>query len=154
LQHKTETIDRSAVKKKGERGMASSVIIRGSVVRAAAVVIVALIAPLLVPAAGSAANGPCADDMAKFCKDVHPGGGSILKCMKEHENDLSPACKRHVAEMKEKAKEARKACADDVAQFCKDVQPGGGRIVKCLREHENDLSPDCKGQMGSRKGRK
>ena len=94
-----------------------------------------------------AQQGPCADDIAKFCKDVQPGHGRIVKCMKEHENELSPGCKAHVAEMKKKVGEAREACADDVSRFCSGVQPGGGRIMHCLKEHENDLTPPCKSMM-------
>jgi Cysteine rich repeat len=37
-----------------------------------------------------------------------------------------------------------KACADEIAKFCKDVQPGGGRIGQCLKAHKADLSMDCK----------
>ena len=44
-------------------------------------------------------------------------------------------------------------CAGDIAKFCKDVQPGHGRILKCLKGHENELSPDCKSKMGSLGGR-
>jgi Cysteine rich repeat len=36
------------------------------------------------------------------------------------------------------------ACADDVKQFCQGVQPGGGRIVQCLKTHATDLSAACK----------
>ena len=35
------------------------------------------------------------------------------------------------------------ACGADMAKFCKDVKPGGGRIADCLKEHEKDLSKDC-----------
>jgi hypothetical protein len=59
-----------------------------------------------------------------------------------------------VAKVKEKAREAKEACHDDVMKFCKDVQPGGGRILKCLKEHENELSPECQSKMSSRRGRK
>lgn len=137
--------------------MASSVFIRKAVTGSLAVVIAALVAfpAMAAPGEGKGpGSGPCAEDMAKFCKDVQPGGGRILKCMKEHENELSPACKQHVVEMKVKAGEAKEACQDDVMKFCKDVQPGGGRILKCLKEHENELSPECKSKMGSRSGRK
>ncbi len=134
--------------------MSPSAFIRKFPVQSFLVVLVALVAFPVAASAAGPGSGPCADDVAKFCKDVQPGGGRIMKCMKEHENDLSPACKQHVAQMKERAKEAKAACEDDVMQFCKDVKPGGGRIVKCLKEHENELSPDCKGMVESRKGRK
>ena len=42
-----------------------------------------------------AEDGPCKADMEKFCKDVKPGEGRIVKCMKEHEAELSEACKAH-----------------------------------------------------------
>ncbi len=136
--------------------MVSSVFARKAVRGSFIIAIAALVALPVVAAQGPGrgpGNGPCAEDMAKYCKDVQPGGGRILECMKEHENDLSPACKQHIADMKERTKESRQACHDDVMKFCKDVPAGGGGIMKCLKEHENDLSPECKTHMESRKGR-
>jgi hypothetical protein len=101
-----------------------------------------------------AAKGPCADDIAKYCKDVKHGGGRIARCLKENEQQLSPACKSSI---EEKSREARQVCQADAQKFCKDVKTGQGRIVKCLREHEKDLSPECKAKMTEakkdRKGR-
>ncbi len=60
------------------------------------IVVAALWTGVALAAAGAAQGqeqGPCADDAAKFCKDVQPGDGHIMKCMKEHENELSPECK-------------------------------------------------------------
>ncbi len=31
--------------------------------------------------------------------------------------------------------------------LCKGVIPGGGRLLRCLKEHENELSPDCKAKL-------
>lgn len=36
------------------------------------------------------------------------------------------------------------ACQGDVQQFCQGVQQGGGRIVQCLTQHKQQLSPGCK----------
>ena len=99
-------------------------------------------------------KGACADDVSKFCKDVQPGQGRIIKCMKEHESELSPGCKAQLAQVKEKVQEAREACEDDIFQFCGDVKPGGGRIVRCLKEHENELSPKCKAKMEEHRQKK
>jgi hypothetical protein len=90
---------------------------------------------------------PCADDIAKFCKDVKPGGGRLVRCLKEHEKELSPSCKARMEEARKKLKNAQQACADDVQKFCKDIKPGQGRIVNCLREHQKDLSPACQATM-------
>ena len=44
---------------------------------------------------------------------------------------------------------ANKACAQDYQQLCKSVQPGGGRIVACLKQHEAELSAPCKTQISA-----
>ena len=41
-------------------------------------------------------------------------------------------------------KDMRKSCAADVGKFCKDVQPGHGRIADCLNQHTAELAPACK----------
>jgi hypothetical protein len=42
----------------------------------------------------------------------------------------------------------RAACAEDAQKFCATVQPGGGRIVACLKEHKDSLSDRCKQAAG------
>jgi hypothetical protein len=88
--------------------------------------------------------GPCRDDREKFCKDVKPGQGRIIKCLNEHESELSATCKEHLAMMKEKMAEFKKACGDDSKKYCKKNRPGKGRIIRCLKEHETELSDPCK----------
>jgi hypothetical protein len=91
--------------------------------------------------------GSCADDIAKLCKEVNPGGGRLAECLKENEKELSPACAASIKDTKKKLKDAHQACADDVQKFCKGVKPGQGRIVNCLREHNKDLSTTCQATM-------
>lgn len=38
----------------------------------------------------------------------------------------------------------REACAADVKALCGDVQPGGGKILRCLKEHKAQVSSGCK----------
>lgn len=105
-----------------------------------------LAAPLTVffATAALAAQGPCADDIDKLCKDVTPGGGKVLACLKANESSVSPTCKEHLREVKQKLKAVQKACHDDVEQFCSDVKPGKGAIAKCLKEHSDEVSAVCK----------
>src|SRR5882762_6512898 len=42
----------------------------------------------------------------------------------------------------------RAACAEDAQKLCAGVQPGGGRIVACLKEHRDSLSDRCKQAAG------
>ncbi|HWE22408.1 MAG TPA: cysteine rich repeat-containing protein [Myxococcales bacterium] len=40
-------------------------------------------------------------------------------------------------------------CEADAQKFCAGVQPGQGRILQCLKQHEADLSPECKQRRDS-----
>jgi hypothetical protein len=104
--------------------------------------------------AWAARENLCSKDITKFCKDVQKGGGRIADCLKKHQNDLSAACKDHMAKKEERRKqsaELSQGCKADVAKLCKDVKPGGGRIRKCLDEHNSELSAQCKKDLGQAK---
>jgi hypothetical protein len=105
-------------------------------------------------ASAEQAEKSCADDAAKLCNGVEKGEGRVAKCLKEHKDELSPGCKKNIHEMKEKTKEMKEACKDDAKKLCKDAKPGGGRIMQCLKQHESDLSPECKEEMGHRRDKK
>ncbi len=97
--------------------------------------------------AAESSKRPCAEDMKKFCGDVKPGKGAMYSCMKQHEAELSPACKAQHEEMKAKAQKFHEACKDDVEKLCKDMKPGGGRMLTCLKRHKADVSEPCRDQM-------
>lgn len=86
----------------------------------------------------------CSEEIAKYCKGIKPGGGRLLVCLKEHEKDLTSACREKLAEIEKRLEEAKQICAADTEKFCKGIQPGEGRIAKCLKEHIQDISPGCR----------
>lgn len=45
------------------------------------------------------------------------------------------------------AKKGDGPCAADAKKFCGEVKPGGGRIAKCMKSHEAELSPACQAEM-------
>jgi len=53
-------------------------------------------------------------------------------------------------DQKKAAEGVRQACKDDVTKFCKDVKVGGGRIIDCLHEHSDEVSPNCKSRLKGR----
>lgn len=89
----------------------------------------------------------CADDIAKYCKEIKPGGGRLLNCLRTHETELSASCRAKISEIQGIIKDCEQACSGDIVQFCKEVQPGGGRIVKCLRGHDKELSSSCSAKL-------
>lgn len=109
----------------------------------------------MILATGALANAqtknPCADDVAKYCKDVTPGGGRLVRCLKQHEGELSPECKTSQEKARARATEAHDACADDVQKFCKEVTPGGGRIIRCFNDKSKTLSPECRDKLTAEK---
>ena len=40
--------------------------------------------------------------------------------------------------------EQRAACKEDFEKLCKGVMPGGGRVLKCLQEHKDQVSAPCR----------
>ena len=89
-------------------------------------------------------EGPCVEDIAKFCGNVKQGEGRIAVCLTQNEAQLSMACKMHLAWVKEAVKEAHQVCEDDIMMYCAGVQPGEGRIMKCLKANKSHLSSGCK----------
>jgi cysteine rich repeat protein len=96
--------------------------------------------------AAAAAEHPCKEDAERLCKGVEPGEGRVVQCLKQHEADLSPACKQKRDTFRERVQEIRAACESDARKFCAGVQPGAGRIARCLEQHESDLSEACRSE--------
>jgi len=42
-------------------------------------------------------------------------------------------------------------CTDDFKQYCGDVTPGGGRLVRCYEERKGKMSADCVGWVETAK---
>ncbi len=102
----------------------------------------------------SAQEGPCAADAKKLCKDVQPGGGRIAQCMKQHETELSQACKDQMQTMKAEMEKNQQACKGDAEKLCKGVEPGGGRIARCLKENQQQVSSECKNTLQEAKSKR
>ena len=104
--------------------------------------------------ASAADQNPCAGDSAKFCKNMKPGTSAMMDCLEEHESELSDACKDYEAKMGGSRAEMREAvrdekrfsqtCKDDIAKFCKGVNPGQGGLAGCMQEHVSELSAPCR----------
>jgi len=97
------------------------------------------------------AEDPCADDVKKLCPNVKPGSARVLTCLQQDEAKLSVACREKIQADALKAKalvaEFGRACKPDVDQFCAGVDPGGGRVIGCLGQHQIQLSASCQAEI-------
>jgi hypothetical protein len=44
----------------------------------------------------------------------------------------------------------RAACQAELQTLCAGVQPGGGRIMQCLKQHKDQVSAGCKSAITER----
>ena len=109
-------------------------------------VTVALIATPLAAQTAPANEGlgkPCAEDAAKLCPGVKPGGGRIARCLQDKADQVSAPCKARM----DQAKEVAQACLADAEKFCSDIPPGAGRVAICVQQHEAELSQPCRAHL-------
>jgi hypothetical protein len=62
----------------------------------------------------------------------------------------APAFAEH-GEKHEGKKSGAWACDEDVKKFCEGVEPGDGRLVACVMEHEKELSEGCAAEVAKKK---
>lgn len=89
-------------------------------------------------------KGMCAQDIQTLCPGVQKGEGRIQKCLDQHSDQVSAACKADRAQRKAENKAVKASCKADIKQFCADAKGGGGAgVMQCLSGHAAQLSPDC-----------
>jgi len=103
---------------------------------------VAVLSFLALPTSARAQDA-CKADAEKLCKDIPPGEGRIIGCLKSHESDLSAACKEQLAAGNARRERVKAACKPDAEKFCQGIQPGDGHLAACLKSHESELAPSC-----------
>jgi len=99
--------------------------------------------PLAAPAQEKGGGSACRADAQRFCAQSS-GREKIVDCLIDHQQDISDECYDFLkARLNQQRGGGANACKEDVAQYCKGVEPGGGRIVNCLIDHQKDISDGC-----------
>ncbi len=100
-----------------------------------------------VPVVATGGPGACREDLQKFCMGTQPSR-SRRECLQQHASDLSPGCRERLSRARAKAATWSVACHDDVQKLCGKTDRIGGNVARCLRQHQDSLSPACRDQLG------
>ena len=87
----------------------------------------------------------CEAEVQSYCPDSL-SGEDRRRCVIQRMKQLDTTCQQVIRQRLVHWKEAegyKLACTEDMKRFCPTVQPGDGRILQCLQEHEQDLSEVC-----------
>ena len=121
----------------------------------------ALVVLALSPAARADDAHPCKADAERLCPNLKPGHGALLRCLQDHQGEVSAACQARREEFKEHRQEAREerrergaerrhdlkalgeACKADRERLCGGVKQGHGAVAGCMKAHESELSKAC-----------
>ncbi len=93
----------------------------------------------------------CGEDIEQHCPGLGNKPDKMFLCLAAYEDQLTPQCKQDVLDARLAIETGRaaieysiRACEADADTFCLDVQPGEGRMLKCLKANETSISPACK----------
>jgi hypothetical protein len=96
----------------------------------------------------------CKKEINTYCKTVTPGEGRILACLYAHSEKLSNRCEYALYDAAAQLERAVAAltyvaneCDNDLEKYCSSVQPGEGRLLKCLEKNEKKISGRCKSAL-------
>jgi len=92
-------------------------------------------------AARDAAMQACRADYGKLCSGVKPGGGRGAECLKQHEAELTPACRAAVDKLGD--------CGQEVKRICGDAS-GPSAVRDCVKTHASEFSASCRAAMPGR----
>ncbi|HSA60364.1 MAG TPA: hypothetical protein VLJ37_11855 [bacterium] len=114
----------------------------------------------------AAADCLCEEEASRLCADVEPGQGRIWTCLLDHESMLGWECKRHINRRSGALRPGRKGhdaaapavppavsedvqrlCKGDRKKYCKYVDWKDGRVGRCLRIHETQISSKCRAAL-------
>ena len=92
----------------------------------------------------------CDAELAQRCADVTPGEGRLLACLYAHGDTLSGRCELALYDAAARLERAISAvtyvaseCRAELETRCGQVVVGEGRVVRCLKDHADELSPRC-----------
>jgi len=103
----------------------------------------------------------CEEDVNTYCSEVEAGGGRVHNCLLEHKTQLTESCAKQEDRLNQmqsgdiRLQASFKACSEEMAVYCKTVEPGRGRTFRCLQNNlgKVDFSAQCREQVERKQAR-
>lgn len=98
----------------------------------------------------------CASDIKNYCSNITIGGGRVVACLFAHNDKISGQCSFAMYEASEAFTATLAAlrhlakttsCRSDLAQYCRGIPAGGGRLYRCLKKNRATLTDGCRAAL-------
>jgi hypothetical protein len=86
---------------------------------------------------------PCSNDFKRYCGDITPGGGRVIRCYEQNTDKVSASCRAWAEAAKANAAEAKAACAREIDSSCNSEKDDPIALQDCLQSNYINLSPGC-----------
>ncbi|MEO1702571.1 MAG: cysteine rich repeat-containing protein [Pseudomonadota bacterium] len=101
----------------------------------------------------------CGGDIVQYCSSVTPGDGRIGACLYAHTDRLSEPCFTATGPMAtmlevyfDNLSKMQEFCSVDIENHCSDSHLGHGKVVMCLVDRADEISPACNEQITKLRG--
>jgi hypothetical protein len=92
----------------------------------------------------------CGEDVKQFWPGIGKNSKKVFMCLGAYETHLTPQCRQGILEASLAIRTSAaaieysiSACEADADKHCLEVQPGEGRLLRCLKANQAEVSNQC-----------
>ncbi len=92
----------------------------------------------------------CGADIKQYCDGLGKIPKKIFMCLAAYEDQISEKCRKGIVDATRAIKISAAAldysigaCEADADKHCLAVQPGEGRLLRCIKANESEVSQQC-----------
>lgn len=92
----------------------------------------------------------CGEDIKQHCNGLGNKSTKVFMCLVAYEEQLTPKCKEGILEASLAIKTGAAAldyslgaCEADADKHCLEVPPGEGRLLRCIKTNQSQVSKQC-----------
>lgn len=92
----------------------------------------------------------CGADIKQYCDGLGKNPQKIFMCLAAYEDQISENCRKGIVNATKAIKLSAAAldysigaCEADADKHCFEVQPGEGRLLRCIKANESEVSQQC-----------